>query len=160
MARRQWAWSVVAIAVSTCGYVGYHAVQEDTTMARGSPLAWILVDGRLWHLEAPPECVVVHYYATTGDGPKLPGSDVTLRCAMGRSEAEAWARGWLSEQGFREEDRPSIASSIPASSTTNAPSTANVTDASMVTDTEVGKYWVAGLDGDVSLRLALLHRPR
>lgn len=123
-------------------------------MARGSPLAWILVDGRLWHLEAPPECVVVHYYATTGDGPKLPGSDVTLRCAMGRTEAEAWARRWLIEQGFREEERPSIASSV------RAPSTTTTTNESMVTATEIGEYWIAGLDGDVSLRLALLHRPR
>jgi hypothetical protein len=30
----------------------------------------------------------------------------------------------------------------------------------MVTATEIGEYWIAGLDGDVSLRLALLHRPR
>ena len=43
MALRWRSWPVgVAIAASTCGYVGYHAVQEDTSMAPWSPLAWIL----------------------------------------------------------------------------------------------------------------------
>lgn len=149
MALRRRSWLGVAIAASTCGYVGYHGLQEDTSMASWSPLAWILVDGRLWHLEPPPQCVVVGYYATTGDGPKLPGSDVTLRCAMDRGEAEAWARRWLREQGFREEVRPSTTSMVRAPSPT------------MVTASQIGEYWVGGgRDGDVTVRVALLQRPR
>jgi hypothetical protein len=137
---RRVALVVGAAAVVGSVYVGWHAVQEDTHMRPGSPLAWLLVDADLWHLEPPPECVRVGYYTTSGDGPKLPGSDTTLECAFDRTAAERWARRWFTDRGFR----PYL----------------DVAD--MVEDGErLGSWEIAELDrGGVSLRINLDRAPR
>jgi hypothetical protein len=144
-------WPAVSLAcgVLTCGYVGLQAVQEDNRMRPWSPLAWLLVDGRLWHLEPAEVCSVAGYYSTVGDGPKLPGSDVTLHCAMTRADIEAWARQWLTRHGFRAKAKPSW---WPPES--EAPT-------SMETDTALADYELAELpDGRVALRIAIRDLPR
>lgn len=142
----------LAIACSvlmTCGYVGLQAVKEDNDMRPWSPIAWLLVDVRLWHMDPMEGCTVAGYYTTVGDGPKLPGSAVTLHCAMTRPDTEAWARQWLTQQGFQAQAKPSW---WPPES--KAPT-------SMETDTTLADYelfeWP---DGRVGLRIALKKSPR
>jgi hypothetical protein len=73
-------------------------------MRSRSPLAWFLVDRRLRALDPPASCEVVGYYATAGDGPKLPGSDVTIACPWTWEVAMAWARRRMPSLGFHVED--------------------------------------------------------
>ncbi len=71
-------------------------------MAPHSPLAWLLVDRRLRRLEPPKGLELAGYYSTVGDGPKLPGSQVTFRGTLGPAEALTWARSKVQELGFRQ----------------------------------------------------------
>lgn len=94
--------SAIVLGVTTVGYVGVQAVQEDVHMRPGSPLAWLFVDESLWALDPPQGCERVGHFYTVGDGPKLPGSDTTLRCAMDPEVARRWASDHLLESGFVE----------------------------------------------------------
>lgn len=132
----------------TCGYVGLQALQEDNHMRPRSPLAWLLVDERLWQLEPTEGCTVAGFYSTVGDGAKLPGSAVTLHCARTRADTEAWARQWLAQRGFQATVKPSW---WPPES--EAPT-------SMETETTLADYELAERpDGRIALRIALKQHP-
>lgn len=91
---------LAALTLGGSCYVVSQALQEDVTMDRASPLAWFLVDDELRNLELEG-CERASFYYTVGDGPKLPGSEVRVRCCASTPEqVEAQLVGWLEARRF------------------------------------------------------------
>jgi hypothetical protein len=132
---------------STC-YVAAQALKEDNTMRPGSLVARALVDTRLWDLEPPPGCTREAYYTTTGDGPKLPGSDTTLRCALDVGAARQWAHEWLLDAGFTVEV-------IPSSSPSGRPPRPRY-----VTDEHLASVEIVEGGEDLMIRIGIWDLPR
>lgn len=88
-------------ALTTGGYAAWLLLQESVYCDRGSFAYWVTISSTIKSVPTPGAIGNPRYYASAGDGPKLPESAVQFRVPSSTPDVPGQLEAWAAGNGYQ-----------------------------------------------------------